>query len=436
MQGFNLPVSPLDSKLGWPAPKRLEEFAERRKAPGLPTFRVVFEGQNKDLPMIRVPIALPKYRLMNGRTVSGQEEYLAKHPSVRRDLFTGDPELLDAQYAQHEILLSMADQADLKQFFRDASNKQVQPLLLDEHGFVVNGNRRLATWRMLLEEDLRKYEHFANVDAVVLPHCDEREIDRIEASLQIKKDIQAEYSWDARANMMYVKRKRFDLSDHDLAGQYGMSQSDVREFLEMREVAVDFLKQQGQENLWSNVSGSEFAFRRYVQSRKKLQTAGEKELFRQTAFSLIAKASDSGRLYQLVSEAQESLVTIKEKLTERFSVEPEVGASDLEGLFGGADPVARENATDIRLATEIRKPENADEAVSIIVETIESLRQLKKDTKDQRFLINCLAKARSALTAAVKQGLRPDSATAGVAEHLAGLKSDLAIIERWFKEHD
>src|SRR5690348_16767080 len=103
----DMPTSPTGSRFGWPKPARLEEFEKRLAAKKLPTMRVVIEGRPQDIPIIRVPIGLPKYRMANGRTASLQVEYLAKNTDVRRDLFTGDPELWDAQEAQHRLLVQL-----------------------------------------------------------------------------------------------------------------------------------------------------------------------------------------------------------------------------------------------------------------------------------------------------------------------------------------
>ncbi|MBK7576838.1 MAG: hypothetical protein IPI24_05340 [Ignavibacteria bacterium] len=73
--------------------------------------------------------------MVNGRTVSLQEEYLAKNPTTRQDLFSGDAELWDAQEAQHNLLLQLAKKSDLQKYFEDPTNTQVDPILLDENGF-------------------------------------------------------------------------------------------------------------------------------------------------------------------------------------------------------------------------------------------------------------------------------------------------------------
>ena len=100
-----LPVSSTSSRFGWPKPTRIEEFNRLKATPSGATTRIVFQSQTVDIPIIRVPIELPKYRLSNGRTSSLQAEYLAIKPNVRADLSTGDPELWDAQEAQHGLFV-------------------------------------------------------------------------------------------------------------------------------------------------------------------------------------------------------------------------------------------------------------------------------------------------------------------------------------------
>jgi hypothetical protein len=55
----------------------------------------------------------------NGRTASAQEEYLAKNPTKATDFFTADPELWDAQAVQHDLLIEMSGQSDLRKYFED-----------------------------------------------------------------------------------------------------------------------------------------------------------------------------------------------------------------------------------------------------------------------------------------------------------------------------
>jgi hypothetical protein len=428
--------TPIKSRFGWPKPARIEEFKKLLAKPGDATTRVVFQEKTQDIRIVRVPIELPKYRMANGRTASLQSEYLAKNPAAQTDLFSGDAELWDAQEAQHVLLLQLAKQADLQKYFEDTSNKQIDPILLDENGFVVNGNRRLATWRALLSKNPEIYGHFRHIDVAVLPHSEEREIDRLEASLQIEKDIKADYSWDAQANMMLAKQKRDGFSNKEIAELYKMKEGDVQELLDMRSYADEYLRSRNKANFWSQVSEHEFAFRKIVTSRPKISGIGSQEVFKQAAYTLIEKPEDAGgRLYEAIPAIMESLDQVREKLQEEFDVKPAAPDALLDGLFGGVIVAGGEKSIDMPLAAEIQKPENAEKARKIIVEVIESQKQLKKDAKSANYLLDCCAKAQALLAAAVKDGLRPESKLAGVSKQLDQIQAQSDKIRKYLTEH-
>jgi len=431
------PQMPADSRFGWSKPKRIEEFAKLLANPLGATERVVFQGKTIDIPIIRVPIDLPKYRLSNGRTASLQSEYLAKNPNARTDLFSGDPELWDAQEAQHNLLLQLAKQAGLASYFAEAANQQVNPILLDENGFVVNGNRRLASWRELSHKEPGTYKHFQHIDIAVLPHCEEKEIDRLEARLQITKDIRADYSWDAQANMMLAKQKRDNFSNKELAELYDMKESEVQLLFDMRAYAEEFLKSRSMPNHWSEVSDSEFAFKKMVAARGRISSVGKQQVFKEAAFILIEKPEEAGsRLYEAIPAVLESIDEVRTKLLETFKVEPIKPADDsLADLFGGVPPVAGEDPRDLPLAQEIQRPENVDVARKIIVEVIESQRQLQKDAKSANYLLDCCAKAQAALAAAVKEGLRPESKVDGVIKQLEAIEVQSGRIRAYVEQH-
>lgn len=432
----NMPATPINSRFGWPKPARTEEFKKLLAAATGATTRIVFQGKNADIPIIRVPIELPKYRMANGRTASLQSEYLAKNPSDRSDMFSGDAELWDAQETQHKLLLQLAKQSDLQQYFQEISNIQVDALILDESGFVVNGNRRLATWRELLWKFPEKYEHFRHIDVSVLSHCEEREIDRLEATLQIEKDIKADYSWDAQANMMLAKQKRDGFSNKELANLYGMKEGDLKELLDMRSYADEYLRLRNKANLWSQVSEHEYAFRKIVDLRPKISGIGNQDFFKQVAFTLIEKPEDAGgRLYEAIPALVDSLELVKEKLQDVFDVKPATTNKDLDGLFGGGSVQGESQSIDLLLVAEIQKSENSERARKIIVEVIESQKQLKKDAKSASYLLDCCARAQSCLAAAVKDGLRPESKLVGVAKQLDQIQIQTEKIRTYLAAH-
>jgi hypothetical protein len=429
----NRPPS-LESPFGWPKPARIEEFRKLLLVGDQPTERVIFKGKMMDIPIIRVPIELPKYRISNGRTASLQSEYLALHPNARRDIFSGDPELWDCQETQHSLLLELAKDGGMRHRFEDEETKQVEPILLDENGFVVNGNRRLALWRDLLGRDSSRYGHFRWLDVAVLPPGDEKEIDRLEASLQIEKDIKAEYVWHSVANMLLLKQRKDGLSARELGSMYKMKEGEVLELLDMLSYAAEFLKQQGKADMWSYVSEDEFAFRKIATLRPRISGAGKQELFRQAAFILIAdNGGIAGRLYDTIPEILENIDNIRDELRENFPMPTSTPPPALGELFG--TPFDLVDGEDIKLAEEIHRQENIAKAREIIAETIETSRHLRRDAKNANYLLHQCAKAQASLAAAVKDGLREGANLEGVARQLDQIEGHLAPIRAYITEH-
>jgi hypothetical protein len=433
MSGTELPTSPTASRFGWTKPARIEEFATLLRTEGLPTHRVVFQGQSRDIPIIRVPIGLPKYRLANGRTASLQVEHLAKNPGLRADLFSGDPELWDAQEAQHGLLLKLARQAELARYFEDTSNTQVAPIILDENGFVVNGNRRLSTWRQLLADDKKKYGHYANIDVAVLPHCSEREIDRLEAMLQIEKDIRADYAWDAQANMMIAKMEKEGFTPAELGDLYRMKDSEIQTLLDMREYGAEYLRSRGKEDLWSEISPQEFGFRRLVLWRAKVSGVARQEMFKEAVFALIDDPSAVGRLYEAIPALADSLQQVSDRLSQEFTLETPQTDDELDELFGDGGTTAA--APEIGLIAVLREPATRPRAREVIANVLEAQRQLKKDSKAAGYLLDTCAKANAALVSAVKDGLRAESKRNGVSAQLDGIEANVAKIRQFLAQH-
>jgi hypothetical protein len=430
-------VNPLASPYGWPFASRMEEFRKAHGLSNLPTHQLQLQGKSQDLPRIRVPINLPKYRLINGRTSSAQVEFLAVNPSLRADLFSGDPELLDAQEVQHMILKTLAEKADLFETFRDASNGQEEPLLLDENGFVVNGNRRLAAWRALYLECPAKYPHFSHIEVVVLPHVDKKEIDRLEWRLQIKRDIKAKYEWHAKANMIRRQMQADGFSQKEMAEASESDEDDLKETLAMLDYAEEYLRSIGKENIWSLVSGDDLAFQQLVRGLKKLDGAGQKEVFKQAAFIAIEKPEDGGgRLYDLIRRIPDFYPEIEEKLQERFQVRPKIkDTKALDALFGGTaleetPPISHELAMEI-----IKSDESKLVARDVIVSVIDTQIELAKDAKKGSYLINQVSKSHTFLRQAILHGLRLGSNKDGVEAQLDQIEESVETIRAWISRN-
>ena len=194
-----------DKKFGWMRIAREQKLDELNKEGSDKTGPAIeYQGSVMHLPLFRIPIGLPKYRLQNGRTSSAQKEWLATHKNWQGDFFEADPELQEAQMEQHKLLLKLSTK-ELESKFKNPTQQQTDPIILDKNGFVINGNTRLAYWRSLHYGEPEIYKHYAYIAAIILPSGDDKDIDRLEAKLQLERDIRANYTWHAEAKMVKTR---------------------------------------------------------------------------------------------------------------------------------------------------------------------------------------------------------------------------------------
>lgn len=429
-----IPPPPRQSPYGWPLPDRREEFKKLVSAASGDTFRVEnFKGAMISLPIVRVPINLPKYRIANGRTASAQQEWVSTRGQPVDFFDAGDPELEVIQTAQHDILKSMIKEEGLLEKFKDPVQRQVEPLLLDENGFALNGNRRLCCWRELYLSDQAKYSHFGHVDVVILPHCDDQELDRLEARLQIDRDIRSDYTWDAEANMILQKQRLHGFSTQEIARLYGKKKSEIDELLGMRELAAEYLRSRSKENTWSLVREDKYAFSTLYKTLVNISSPSDRELIKQASFALIDDPADVGeRLYAVIPKVKEHLTKIKSDLVLAFPVNVAEPDKDAQDLFGGPSSNTKNPGSDLALVAEIKKDENSiQKARETVLETIRAQDDQKEELKQADYLLKALKKVNALVQNVAAHGLRPESAVQGVEMQIKGIRDNLDAIEAW-----
>lgn len=417
---------------GWALPKRQELF-DKLKASATETERLVFQDKQQTLPIIRIPIEVPKYRILNGRTATLQQEWLATNPDKGDDFFAKDPESIEVQKAQHDLLLRLVNGAGLLDYFR-SGKLQEETIVLDTNGFVINGNRRLCAWRSLYYSDCKEYGHFANIDVIVLPPCDDKAIDKLEAKLQVERDIKDKYSWDAEALMMQIRKDLHKLTDRELADFYETREVDIKESLEMLEYASKYLEAKGKAKHWSLVSDKYHAFQQIVRSRKKLTAAGDIKLFEDGSFALLDDPT-GGRLYEYIPDWQKYLQKVKSKLLEEFEDQISTDQNsdeELDDLFGASPD---KNGNEISLAEVISKDCNREKAAEIIKDAVESERSFEKDKNTANHVLKMLQKANADVQTAISS-IRAESTTKGVQDQITAIEHGLITVKDWLaKKH-
>jgi hypothetical protein len=157
-----------------------------------------YQGITQQLPVIRLPIELPIYRIANGRTRTAQLQHIRTH-SLAPTFFATGQENQETQQAQHEILYRFSKDGSgsiipIESVLREG--RQTEPLLITAAGIVVNGNRRLAAMRELYATNEADYRGFSHVNCKVLPATvTDKDIKEIEIRLQMQPETKLPYTW-------------------------------------------------------------------------------------------------------------------------------------------------------------------------------------------------------------------------------------------------
>ena len=404
-------------------------------------------GKYQPLKQIRVRIGLPVYRITNGRTRTFQREYLVTHPDVASDLFTKDPDSLEAQRAQHQILQRLAEDEDLLKEFQSGT-QQTEPIIVTNTGVVVNGNRRLCVWRNLFTRDPVNYKHFEFIDVAVLPDdCDEEEIRALEKRLQIQRSHRAEYKWHNKAAMMKEEREA-GVTLENLAKSYDTTRKEVETLIGALEYAEIYLQKIGKPEQWSLVDKDEFAFRPMVEERKKISDQGRKELFETICFTLIKQKDSQGRLYTAIPDVAEYLDSIALALQDKGILKKTPQPSLFESLDDTMNTSDTDNVDDIDLLGGETTPINEYSELAskiqdsddiklgeVVKQVTDEQKSLKSEQKSAKFLLNTLSSISRSLWNVRTSGLNENTITEGVSAHLDTIQEHLLVIKKWLEEH-
>lgn len=422
---------------GWPLPKRLE-FLERqaknKEKNQKYSFPLRFQGTQSHFPVYSVEIELPKYRLANGRTQAAQEEYLAGHEDVGSDFFRRDFESAAAQQVQHDLLWKMVDGTELLKYFKDTSNKQDQPLILDSSGFVVNGNRRLCAMRELYSSDSDAYSHFSHIDIVVLPDCSDKDIDELEARLQLQPDIKEDYTWIAKACMLRVRQETHQYTNQQLSSLYGIKESELQAILARLALADDYLIKSGKPRQYQLVQKHEFAFKQLQKTRKRVDNEQKRDLHTEIAFQMISHSDKSGgRLYERIPEVEKHLDEITNALSEEFNTKQSTLESDdaKYNLLGVAAP-----DNDLApLVERVAADANGEKVIEVVIEAIDSQKELERQLARANAPLKELAEANAHLRNALNL-IDERTATDGIDEQLTAIEESLLELRAWLETDD
>lgn len=423
----------MDYTFGYPEWMREEYITKQLSNPQLlDKHYEKYQGKYRPLPVIEVPIELLVYRMENIRTKTLQKEYIALTPECPKDIFTSDPNCIEAQETQHQILKKLVDKENLLSTFKDDDKlQQTEPLICSNNGIVVNGNRRLCAWRVLYYGNAKKYAHFSTVRVAVLPDNDSKGMEELEKALQIHSDMKAEYSWHTKA--AHYKEK-FDLGQSAVEIAGGSDNKKLAEEISISiacyEYATRYLDAIGHPDEWSRVDKSEYAFKQIVAGRKNLNNPGDKELFQEIAQSMLQVPASGERLYSQIPKVAKHLSTIATKLQEELQIEiQESEEDDLDLLLGGD---TKSDDTNAQIAVGVRDANDSETVVKTVKLVLDTVEALDNEKKKKSYVFEQVKKAATLLTNAVSNW--DDSMSKeGVGKQVENIEGALVFLKDWIK---
>lgn len=387
-----------------------------------------FRGAKTVLPVIRVPIDLPVYRMENFRTFSDQAEYLVREHKPS-DFFRVGQENEGVQQVQHELLAKLAAKGKANSVVPVIEvlerEGQRDTLLITRSGVVVNGNRRLAGMRELYKRDSGTFHHFGHVNCKVLPaDTTYNDILEIEGILQGRPETRLDYDWIGDAEllkaMLHVKGKV-----EDVAKLLNRKVPEVRTTLQALAEAEMYLKD------WAKAEGE---YNRVAEAGEQLfkdlpghltgKPSGLQDASRAIAWTLFENGAKlEGRLYNYNIAFGKRAEDVLNRLAEDLGVPLENNASNDEGEFDFDIGEDDKDAGYIPIINILRDDARKGEAIDTLVEICNNIVESERDKKSE-------TAALKAITAANARLAEVDLSRAGASTYEAIEKQLAAVIHR------
>ncbi len=170
---------------------------------------------NLNVPVYLVPIEYLTYRIDNGRTGSEQDQWCIDNKE-NFDFFENKDDFAKEklQKAQHEVLsctdYDIADKEVYKYFMRV---DQKDPLVVNGHGHILSGNRRLSIYRNLYHSGKRN--NFGRIKIALWNESDPIILRKFELHEDNVRDIKKKYSWMSQAQW-YIQLKKDGMTTEEI----------------------------------------------------------------------------------------------------------------------------------------------------------------------------------------------------------------------------
>ncbi len=361
-----------------------------------------FRSQKTTLPVIRIDIGVPIYRMENFRTFTDQTEYLKREGKPSNYFLTGQ-ENESVQQLQHDILVTLAKtgRADSVVAVIDVleRERQREEILITARGVVVNGNRRLAAMRELYTDPAR-FPEFSHVDCAVLPEdATAEEIVEIEAALQAKPETKLDYDWIGECQLIN-RLLEFGHEIPDIAKRLNRKEKEVRNSLQALTEADLYLKDWVQaEGEYSRVREAEQFFKD-IPDRLQGKNSQLEEGSRVVAWTLFDNRGILGeRLYAFNVAFGKRAADVLDRVAENLGI-PLGGSEEATDESGDFDVELDEEAIVVSydpIIEALKDTDKKEEAVETLIEACVSIVESERNQKSGAAALRAVTTAHSRL---------------------------------------
>lgn len=363
-----------------------------------------FKGDKFVPKVISLPVDVPVYRMENCRTFTDQQNEIATR-GLDKTFFAKGQELNSVQAEQHQILARLAKRGTTSVtpiIDELARVGQREPILITSTGVIVNGNRRVAAMRELLNRNDGSVDNrFKYIECAVLPpNTSPDEIDDIEANLQARPQTKLDYDWigDAQLVRRQVNKGR---STKEVADQLRRSKADIENLLQALDEADLYLSKwadkPGQYALVSGDAEQIFADipKRIADKDAKLQDAS-----RVIAWSLFENRDKlTGRLYSFNAAFGKLAPQVLEYLSDQLDIPISDGSSDDDEDDFAID-IDEDDGTQSydAIIEALKAEETKDDAIEALIDACETAIEREKGRTSAKTALKTLSQVHAKLT--------------------------------------
>lgn len=155
--------------------------------------KYTIDGEQKVLPIYRIPLKHLYYNDQNGRISTAYQQYLSTHGDVVLEPATDDE---NSSYNRiFEDLIFESNPGRMRQTIESIRNRrQEEPGVVLDDGRVIDGNRRFTALRRIeRNSEPQHYFEAAILDLDISNETDKRSIKRLELDLQMGKEDREDY---------------------------------------------------------------------------------------------------------------------------------------------------------------------------------------------------------------------------------------------------